>query len=78
MWPGNSSQCGSSLDLEEEMLEDLFKFTRHVLYGDHKSSNMADAHAVKWKSMKKKSFIRLPPDADSLRQTASVPTTWHM
>ena len=60
MWPGNSSQCGSSLDLEEEMLEDLFKFTRHVLYGDHKSSNMAEARAVKWKSMKKKSFIRLP------------------
>ena len=29
---------------------------------------MAEARAVKWKSMKNKSFIRLPPDEDSLRQ----------
>jgi len=28
---------------------------------------MAEAHATKWKSMKK-SFLRLHPDADSLRQ----------
>ncbi|XP_042559402.1 polyunsaturated fatty acid lipoxygenase ALOX15B-like [Clupea harengus] len=62
------SQCGDSLDLEEEVLQELFKFTRHVIYGDHKSSTMAEARAVKWKSMKNKSFIRLPPDEDSLRQ----------
>ncbi|CAJ1066758.1 hypothetical protein KUCAC02_002049 [Xyrichtys novacula] len=29
---------------------------------------MADACASKWKTMKRKSFICLPPDADSLRQ----------
>ncbi|KAJ8381154.1 hypothetical protein SKAU_G00019320 [Synaphobranchus kaupii] len=29
---------------------------------------MAEAHAAKWKRMKNKSFIGLPPDADSLRQ----------
>ena len=29
---------------------------------------MADARAAKWKTMKTKSFIRLPPDADSLHQ----------
>ena len=62
------SQCGDSLELEEEVLQELFKFTRHVIYGDHKSSTMAEARAVKWKSMKNKSFIRLPPDEDSLRQ----------
>ena len=62
------SQCGDSLDLEEEVLQELFKFTRHVIYGDRKSSTMAEARAVKWKSMKNKSFIRLPPDEDSLHQ----------
>ncbi|KAI4830419.1 hypothetical protein KUCAC02_002049 [Chaenocephalus aceratus] len=29
---------------------------------------MAEARAAKWRTIKKKSFIRLPPDADSLRQ----------
>ena len=30
---------------------------------------MAEAHATKWKGMKKnKTFIRLPPDSNSLRQ----------
>ncbi|KAJ8349632.1 hypothetical protein SKAU_G00247620 [Synaphobranchus kaupii] len=67
-------QCGDSLDPEEEVVEELFEFTRHVLllrhviYGDKKSSTMAEAHAAKWKRTKNKSFIRLPPDADSLRQ----------
>ena len=36
--------------------------------GYKKSSAMADARAAKWKTMKNKSFIRLPPYADSLRQ----------
>ena len=30
------SQCGDSIDLEEEVLEELFQFTRHVIYGDKK------------------------------------------
>ena len=29
---------------------------------------MAEARIEKWKAMKKKSFIRIPPDADSLYQ----------
>ena len=61
-------RCGDNLDLEEEVVEELSKFTRHIIYGDHKSNTMAEARATKWKSMKNKSFIRLPPDADSLRQ----------
>ena len=40
-------QCRDSLDLKEEMVEELFKFTRHVIYGDMKSSTMAEACAVK-------------------------------
>ena len=62
------SQCGNRLDLEEEVLEQLFQFTRHVIYGDTNTSTMAESRAVKWKTLKNKSFIRLPPDADSLRQ----------
>ena len=62
------SRCGDSLDLEEEVVEQLFEFTRYIIYGDNKSSTMAETRAAKWKRMKKKSFIRLPPDADSLRQ----------
>ena len=62
------SRCGDSIDLEEEVLEELFQFTRHVIYSDKKSSTMAEARAVKWKTLKNKSFVRLPPDADSLRQ----------
>ena len=61
-------RCGNSLDLKEEVFEDLCKFTRCIIYGDTKSSNMAEARATKWKRMKKKTFIRLPPDEDSLRQ----------
>ncbi|KAJ3603232.1 hypothetical protein NHX12_030974 [Muraenolepis orangiensis] len=61
------SRCGDSLDLEEEVVEELFEFTRHVIYSDKKSSTMAEASAAKWKRMKNRSFTRLPPDADSLR-----------
>jgi hypothetical protein len=49
-------------------VDELFQFTRHVIYGDSKSSSMVEAHAAKWKKMKNKSFIRLPPDGDSLHQ----------
>ena len=62
------SQCGDSLDLSEEVVEELFKFTRHIIYGDKKSNSKAEASTAKWNKMKNKSFVRLPPDADSLRQ----------
>ena len=53
-------------EIEEETVEQLF--TKRIIYGDNKSSTTAEARAAKWKRMKNKSFIRLPPDADSLRQ----------
>ena len=62
------SRCGDDLAMEEDVVEELFRFTRDVVYFDKKSTSMAEARAVKWKSMKNKSFIRLPPDEDSLRQ----------
>lgn len=66
--PEQLSKCGNSLDIEEEAIEKLFEFTRLVIYGDKMSRTMGTARAAKWKAMKKKSFIRLPPDVDSLRQ----------
>ena len=60
------SWCGESIvDLEEEVVE---QFTRHVIYGDNKSSTIAEVRAAKWKRMNNISFICLPPDADSQRQ----------
>ena len=56
------------MDVDEDTIDELFKFTCSVIYVDNKSSSMAEARTEKWKAMKKKSFIQIPPDADSLRQ----------
>ena len=42
--------------------EELFGFTRLVVCGDKVSRTMGTAQVAKWKAMKNKSFIRLPPD----------------
>ena len=62
------SRCGNSLELDDEVLEGLFQLTQEVIHNDKMTSNMVDAHASKWKKMKRKSFTRLPLDADSLHQ----------
>ena len=46
----------------EEAIEELFVFTRLIVCGDKVSRTMGTAQAAKWKAMKNKSFIRLPPD----------------
>ena len=46
----------------EEAIEELFEFPRLVVCGDKVSRTMGTAQAAKWKAMKNKSFIRLPPD----------------
>ena len=51
----------NSLDIEEEAIEELFQFTRLVVCGDKVSRMMGTAQAAKWKAMKKKSLICLPP-----------------
>ena len=48
------SKCGNSLDIEEEAIEELFKFTRTVIYNDKISKTTGTARAAKWKAMKKK------------------------
>ena len=49
------SKCEKSLDIEEEVIEELFEFTRLVIYGDKVSRTMGTARAAKWKAMKKNS-----------------------
>ena len=55
----------------EEAIEELFEFTSLVVCGDKVSRTMG-AQAAKWKAMKNKSFIRLPPGVN----IAFVRTTW--
>ena len=56
------------LTLKRKQLRSCFEFTCLVIYGDKVSRTMGTARAAKWKAMKKKSFIPLPPDVDSLYQ----------
>ena len=49
-------------------LNDLKSFVIRYIYGDTQSSTLNQAHATKWKSLKKKSSMRLLPDDDSLEQ----------
>ena len=62
------SKCGNSLEIAEEAIEKMFKVTRIVIYNNKISKTMGAAQAAKWKTMKRKSIIRLLPDVDSLRQ----------
>ena len=41
-------------------------FIIQVIYGDNKSETPGGGRSVKWKSMKKKSTLRLCPDDDTL------------
>ena len=61
------SRCGESLILADEVMEDLHTFVLLYVYGA-KSSSIEEARAAKWKQLKKKCTLRLPPDQDSLNQ----------
>ena len=63
-----SSNCGESLPLTDDVLDDLKSYVIRYVYGDVQSSSLSLARAAKWKKQKKKSLICLPPDDDSLRQ----------
>jgi len=58
-------KCGNSLDVDEDIIDKLLKFTCNVIYGDNKSSFMVEARVDKWKTMKKEVFS---PDSDCLHQ----------
>ena len=46
-------KCGNNLDVDEDTIGELFKSTCSVIYGDNKSSCMAEACTEKWKAMKR-------------------------
>ena len=62
------SKCGEGLMLNDDVLNDLKSFVIHYICGDTQSSTLNQAHATKWKSLKKKPLMRLLPDDDSLEQ----------
>ena len=59
--------CGLDKEIAEKDLQELMSFTRELVYGDFHSKSMSESRALKWRSQKKKSFCRLPPDEDSMR-----------
>ena len=42
----NLKQCGECLEIDEEVIQDLMQFTRHIMYGDNKSQSMAEARTI--------------------------------
>ena len=56
---------GKSLPVTPEVMENLSIFTIRYVYGDRKSTTLAEARAVKWEKMKDKSTRSIPPDQDS-------------
>ncbi len=72
------SMFGESLELEEEVLAELFQFTCLLVYGDKKSSTMAEARATKWKQMKtnhSSASLQMPI---AYINTAFVQIIWHI
>ena len=58
---------GKDIPLTDSVLEQMKRFVIRAVYGDMKSYTIREARAVKWKSLKKKSTLRICPDDDSLK-----------
>ena len=58
--------CGRELPATRRVFEDLQQFVIKYIYSDDKIDTLAEARAKKWRMMKRKNTIRLPPDSDSL------------
>ena len=61
------SKCGEGLTLSDDVFNDIKSFVIRYIYGDKHSSTLNQTRATKWKSLKKKSLMRLLPDDDSLK-----------
>ena len=59
-------RVGESLDLGESVKDDMKAFILSKVYGESMHATCGEARASKWRKMKKKSTLRLPPDDDSL------------
>ena len=62
------SKCGERLTLSDDALNNLKSFAIRYIYGGTQSFTLNQAHATKWKSLKKKSLMRLLLDDESLEQ----------
>ena len=62
------SSCGAHLPCPPNVISNLEKFVIRFIYGDSNSVTPGIARANKWRKQKKKSTMRLIPDADSLHQ----------
>ena len=56
---------GKVIPVTEATLERMAPFTIKYVYGDKDSTTFAEARALKWNKMKKKSTQRIPPDRES-------------
>ncbi len=56
---------GKSIPVTEETQKDMAQFTIKYIYKDKTNKTLAEARAKKWEAMKRKSTLRIPPDADS-------------
>ena len=62
------TKCGENLLLNETVMDDLKSYVIRYIYGDLKNASLDQARANKWKMQKKKSFMHVPPDDDSVTQ----------
>ena len=60
------SMVGASTECREEVKTDMKSFVLSKMYSANFGSTCAEARATKWRTMKKKNTVRLPPDDDSL------------
>ena len=59
-------QVGESLELDDNVRDQMKKFVLTYIYGGSGDVTCGQARASKWNKLKSKSLVRLPPDADSL------------
>ena len=65
---GLLNKLGKEVDITDEIRKDLELFTISVIYNDKTSKSLNEARANKWRKMKKKGILTLPPDYDSFEQ----------
>ena len=56
---------GKTLNVNQNIFDEMTKFTIKFIYGVKLNKTLAAARASKWNSMKTKSTQRIPPDQDS-------------
>ena len=62
------SKLGKDVDITDEIRKDLELFPISVIYNDKTSKSLNETRANKWRKMKKKGILTLPPDYDSFEQ----------